>query len=41
MDPIALQLGPIKVHRYDIMYLLGLAVAWLLARRRAANHRSP
>jgi phosphatidylglycerol---prolipoprotein diacylglyceryl transferase len=37
INRIALQLGPIKVHWYGIMYLLGLAAAWLLARRRAAK----
>lgn len=37
INPIALQLGPIKLHWYGIMYLVGLAVAWLLARRRAAK----
>jgi phosphatidylglycerol:prolipoprotein diacylglycerol transferase len=35
-NPIAFQLGPIKVHWYGIMYLLGFAGAWWLARRRAA-----
>ncbi|HYB65521.1 MAG TPA: prolipoprotein diacylglyceryl transferase [Steroidobacteraceae bacterium] len=39
-DPIALRLGPIKVHWYGIMYLLGFASAWWLARRRAALPRS-
>jgi phosphatidylglycerol---prolipoprotein diacylglyceryl transferase len=34
INPIAFQLGPIKVHWYGTMYLLGLAAAWLLARRR-------
>jgi phosphatidylglycerol---prolipoprotein diacylglyceryl transferase len=39
-DPIALHLGPVRVHWYGIMYLLGFASAWLLARRRAAAPRS-
>jgi phosphatidylglycerol:prolipoprotein diacylglycerol transferase len=34
---VAFQLGPIKVHWYGIMYLLGFAAAWWLARRRAAQ----
>jgi phosphatidylglycerol---prolipoprotein diacylglyceryl transferase len=44
-DPIAFELGPVsvfgrefgplKVHWYGIMYLLGFAAAWLLARSRA------
>ena len=39
-NPIAFQLGPVKVHWYGIMYLLGFAAAWWLARRRAARPRS-
>jgi phosphatidylglycerol:prolipoprotein diacylglycerol transferase len=39
-DPIAFQLGPVRVHWYGIMYLLGFASAWWLARRRAAAPRS-
>jgi phosphatidylglycerol:prolipoprotein diacylglycerol transferase len=39
-NKIALQVGPIKVHWYGIMYLLGFAAAWWLARRRAARARS-
>jgi phosphatidylglycerol---prolipoprotein diacylglyceryl transferase len=34
-NPIAFELGPVKVHWYGIMYLLGFAAAWWLARRRA------
>jgi len=33
-NPIALQLGPIKVHWYGIMYLLGFITFWLLAQKR-------
>jgi phosphatidylglycerol:prolipoprotein diacylglycerol transferase len=36
-NPIAFELGPLKVHWYGIMYLLGFAGAWWLARRRAAK----
>jgi len=36
-NPIAFEVGPIKVHWYGIMYLLGFATAWWLARRRAAR----
>ena len=35
--PIAFELGPVKVHWYGIMYLLGFAGAWWLARRRATK----
>lgn len=37
INPIALRWGPIKVHWYGIMYLLGFGSGWLLARRRAAQ----
>ena len=37
IDPIALTLGPLRIHWYGIMYLLGFAAAWWLARRRAAR----
>ena len=36
-NPIAFSIGPVKVHWYGIMYLLGFAAAWWLARRRAAR----
>ena len=34
-DPIAIDLGPIKVHWYGIMYLVAFALAWWLGRVRA------
>jgi len=34
-DKVAFHVGPLKVHWYGIMYLLGFAAAWWLARRRA------
>jgi phosphatidylglycerol:prolipoprotein diacylglycerol transferase len=36
-NPVAFQLGPVQVHWYGIMYLLGFAGAWWLARWRAAR----
>ena len=39
-NPIALELGPLKIHWYGIMYLIGFAGAWWLGRRRAAAPRS-
>jgi phosphatidylglycerol---prolipoprotein diacylglyceryl transferase len=36
-NKVAFSLGPIKVHWYGIMYLLGFAGAWWLARRRAGR----
>ncbi len=35
IDPIALSLGPLKVHWYGLMYLLGFAAFWWLGLRRA------
>jgi phosphatidylglycerol---prolipoprotein diacylglyceryl transferase len=35
-DPVALQLGPIAVRWYGLMYLLGFALAFLLGRHRIA-----
>jgi phosphatidylglycerol:prolipoprotein diacylglycerol transferase len=37
IDPVALHLGPLRIHWYGIMYVIGFAVAWWLARRRAAR----
>jgi len=37
IDPIALQLGPLKVHWYGLMYLFAFAAAWLLGRYRAKH----
>jgi phosphatidylglycerol:prolipoprotein diacylglycerol transferase len=34
-DPVALQLGPLQIRWYGLMYLLGFAIAWWLGRRRA------
>ncbi|MEM6484722.1 MAG: prolipoprotein diacylglyceryl transferase [Pseudomonadota bacterium] len=35
IDPVALAVGPVKVHWYGLTYLAGLAFAWWLAVRRA------
>jgi phosphatidylglycerol:prolipoprotein diacylglycerol transferase len=39
-NPVAVELGPIKVHWYGIMYLLGFAAAWWLGRVRAKSANS-
>jgi phosphatidylglycerol:prolipoprotein diacylglycerol transferase len=36
IDPVALQLGPVKIHWYGLMYVVGFVAGWWLARRRAA-----
>ena len=40
IDPIAFQVGPLKVHWYGIMYLVGFGAAWWLGRRRALRPNS-
>jgi phosphatidylglycerol:prolipoprotein diacylglycerol transferase len=37
LNPIAFRVGPVKVHWYGIMYLLGFGVGWWLGRVRAAK----
>ncbi|KTC68869.1 prolipoprotein diacylglyceryl transferase [Legionella birminghamensis] len=34
INPVAFSLGPVQVHWYGLMYLLGFLMAWLLARLR-------
>lgn len=34
-DPIAFEIGPLRVHWYGIMYLIGFAAGWWLGRVRA------
>ncbi|HVI60345.1 MAG TPA: prolipoprotein diacylglyceryl transferase [Luteimonas sp.] len=41
IDPIALQVGPLAVHWYGVMYALGFAAAWFLGRSRVAAGRLP
>jgi phosphatidylglycerol---prolipoprotein diacylglyceryl transferase len=36
IDPVAIAIGPVKVHWYGLMYVLGFIAGWWLARRRAA-----
>jgi prolipoprotein diacylglyceryl transferase len=37
INPIAISIGPLHIHWYGVMYLLGFAAAWWLARQRAAR----
>ncbi|HET8691047.1 MAG TPA: prolipoprotein diacylglyceryl transferase [Steroidobacteraceae bacterium] len=36
IDPVAFAIGPVRVHWYGLMYVVGFAAGWWLARRRAA-----
>ena len=40
IDPIAFGLGPLKVHWYGLMYMIGFGSAWWLGRRRAMRPNS-
>jgi phosphatidylglycerol:prolipoprotein diacylglycerol transferase len=35
IDPVALAVGPLRIHWYGLMYLVGFALAWALGRWRA------
>ncbi len=41
IDPVLLELGPLKIHWYGLMYLVAFASAWLLGRLRARNPAAP
>ena len=40
IDPVIVSIGPLAIHWYGLMYVVGFAAAWLLARRRAGAPES-
>ncbi len=40
-DPVAIAIGPLKVHWYGLMYLIGFAAAWWLGRYRSRLAHCP
>jgi phosphatidylglycerol:prolipoprotein diacylglycerol transferase len=40
IDPVALSLGPLKIHWYGVLYLVAFASAWWLGRYRARQPNS-
>lgn len=40
IDPVIFSIGPLAVHWYGLMYVVGFAAAWLLARKRASAQDS-
>ncbi len=41
IDPVALALGPLKIHWYGLMYLVAFALAWFLGRQRCRRPGAP
>ena len=37
IDPVAIQLGPLSIHWYGLMYLVGFGAGWWLGRLRAGD----
>ena len=41
IDPVLFAIGPLKVHWYGVMYLIGFAAVWVLGQKRAQLPWSP
>lgn len=41
IDPIAFSIGPLQIHWYGLMYLLGFGLAWALAHWRTKHYGLP
>ncbi|OZG71966.1 prolipoprotein diacylglyceryl transferase [Hahella sp. CCB-MM4] len=41
IDPVAISLGPLQIHWYGIMYLIGFGAAWWLGKLRARKPYTP
>jgi phosphatidylglycerol:prolipoprotein diacylglycerol transferase len=41
IDPVAIQLGFLKIHWYGIMYLIGFGATWVLGRLRIRQSMNP
>lgn len=41
IDPVALQLGPLAIHWYGLMYLAGFLAAWYIGKMRCRQPWSP
>ncbi|WP_133128061.1 prolipoprotein diacylglyceryl transferase [Legionella nagasakiensis] len=39
IDPVAFSLGPMRIHWYGLMYLLGFITAWILAHWRVRRYQ--
>lgn len=41
IDPVAVSLGPVKIHWYGLMYVIGIGATWWLARQKAKQPGFP
>lgn len=41
IDPVAISVGTLKVHWYGLMYVIGIASAWFLAKRKTQRESLP
>lgn len=41
IDPVALAIGPLKIHWYGLMYLIGFAFTWIVGKNRAERQDAP
>ena len=41
IDPVAIAIGPLQVHWYGLMYLIGIVAAWFLLARRSSRPDTP
>ena len=39
IDPVLVSIGPLKIHWYGLMYLIGIVLGWWLLKRRIHNGR--
>ena len=37
IDPVAISIGPVRLHWYGLMYVIAFFLAWLLGRYRASR----
>jgi phosphatidylglycerol:prolipoprotein diacylglycerol transferase len=41
IDPVAISIGPLKVHWYGLMYVIGIGATWWLARKKTERPGFP
>ena len=41
IDPVAIAIGPVKIHWYGLTYLVGFVAGWWLGRIRTRKPWSP